>query len=506
MVFTVTNTNDSGTGSLGQAILDANANPGLDTIAFNIQGTGLHSITPLSPLPSITDPVIIDGYSQPGSGPNTLPNGDNAVLLIELDGSGAGFSNGLNIQKGGDGSRIQGLVINRWNATLQSAILLNSNRNLITGNFIGTDVTGTIPLANSAGVSLGSGASNNTIGGTTPGARNVISGNQVDGVLITDTGTSGNLVQGNLIGINAAGTARLSNAADGVTIFGGATNNTIGGTAAGARNIISGNQSDGVDIFGRDTTGNLVQGNYIGTDPTGTIAMSNAEGVDIASGAANNTIGGTAAGARNIISGNQLDGVSFFDIGTAGNLVQGNYIGTDATGTTALSNAAEGVVISGGAANNTIGGTASGARNIISGNQFDGVSFFDIGTAGNLVQGNYIGTDATGTTALSNADDGVAISGGAADNTIGGTASGARNIISGNHLGGLDISDSDSNLVQGNFIGTNSTGTIVLGNGGAGVLIGFVITDPSNVKDSIRSAPPTRTPRGTGTFWAEHSG
>src|SRR5947209_1999009 len=87
--FTVTNTNDSGAGSLRQAILDANANPGLDTIAFNIPGAGVQTISPASVLPTITDSVIIDGYSQPGSSANTDPNGFNGTLLIELSGAAA---------------------------------------------------------------------------------------------------------------------------------------------------------------------------------------------------------------------------------------------------------------------------------------------------------------------------------------------------------------------------------------------------------------------------------
>ena len=174
--FTVTNTNDSGPGSLRQTILDANANPGPDTIDFNIPGAGPHSIQPASALPTITDPVIIDGYTQPGASPNSNGPGLglNTVLKIELDGSNAGANvTGLTITAGG--STVRGVVINRFNG---NGILLETNGgNLIEGNFIGVDVTGSGGMGNTlTGVRL-NGAPSNTIGGTTPGAGNVISGN-----------------------------------------------------------------------------------------------------------------------------------------------------------------------------------------------------------------------------------------------------------------------------------------------------------------------------------------
>ncbi|MBI3418499.1 MAG: hypothetical protein HY043_24675 [Verrucomicrobia bacterium] len=123
--FTVTTTNDAGAGSLRQAIGDANASPGLDSIIFNIPGAGPHSIQPLSPLPTITDPVVIDGYTQPGASPNTLSQGDNAVLVIELDGTSAGAgASGLTITSGG--STVSGLAINRFTANrpLQNRVIL----------------------------------------------------------------------------------------------------------------------------------------------------------------------------------------------------------------------------------------------------------------------------------------------------------------------------------------------------------------------------------------------
>ena len=147
--FTVINTNDSGAGSLRQAMLDANANPGFDRIEFDIPGAGPHTIQPLSALPTITDPVIIDGYTQAGASPNTNGPGLglNTVLKIELDGTSAGAGvSGLLITAGG--STVRGLVINRFGGN--GIVLQMDGSNVIDGNFIGIDVTGTSARGNFA--------------------------------------------------------------------------------------------------------------------------------------------------------------------------------------------------------------------------------------------------------------------------------------------------------------------------------------------------------------------
>jgi len=466
MTYTVINTNDAGSGSLRQAIIDANAHTNLDAstpdlIHFNItSGTGPFTISPLSALPTITDPVIIDGLTQAGASCSSWP----PTLKIELNGASAGSGvNGLTITAGN--SAVRGLVINRFSS---DGIEMSSNgSNVFECNLIGTDVVGATDLGNSAHGLFVSNVSSNTIGGTATGARNLISGNS-HGIQITGSGATGNLVQGNLIGTNAGGTAGVGNGGSGVFISGGATNNTIGGTAAGARNVISSNSNDGVEMRDANTNGNFVQGNYLGTDITGALDLgNNGPGVLIMTGASNNTIGGTAAGAGNLISGNGNRGVFIQNVGTSGNLIQGNFIGTNASGNAGVGNTNGGIVISQGTTNNTVGGAAAGTRNLISGNIGPGVLIQGTVTSGNLVQGNYIGTNAAGTAAIANQNgSGVEVFNGTTNNTIGGTAPGAGNVISGNGGHGVYLHETVSgNLVQGNLIGVKATGIGALGNG-----------------------------------------
>ncbi|HEV3343584.1 MAG TPA: hypothetical protein VG125_24645, partial [Pirellulales bacterium] len=325
------------------------------------------------------------------------------------------------------------------------------------------------------GIQIVGGANNNTVGGTTAGAGNVISGNTGDGIDIINPGTANNLVEGNYVGTDATGTNPLANAFGGVNIYGSAANNTIGGTAAGAGNVISANTLNGVSIRDPGSAGNLVEGNFIGTDKTGetivgtdgTSSLGNGvAGIEIGNGATSNTIGGTTSGAGNVISGNAIDGIDLNDVGTSGNLVEGNLIGTDAHGTIALGNHGNGaVVIFAGATSNTIGGITAAARNVIAADSGNGVFISDSGTSQNLVEGNYIGTDSSGAKPLGNAADGVIILAGASHNTIG-----AGNVISGNAANGVEI-QSNGNWAEGNLIGTDLTGTIALPNGEYGVLL-----------------------------------
>jgi len=444
----VSNTSPSGPGSLQQAILDANATTGLDTIVFQIPGTGVHTIAPASALPSITDPVVIDGTTQPGFA---------GTPLIEINGVSAGSgSDGFRLPAGN--SIIRGLAINRFGG---AGIHLQApgGTNLVQGNFIGTDPTGTLNLGNGQfplplGGILVDGSSGNWIGGPYPTNGNIISANQGSGIYLLNC--SGNTIQGNLVGTALAGTAALGNSTNGITLY-GATSNLIGGTLTSERNLISGNGWSGVYLYGTLTTGNRLEGNYIGTQTNGSLALPNAaDGVTL-NGARANAIGGTDAGAGNLISGNGRGGVVLRGAGTDHNSIQGNYIGTDLAGQLALGNTFSGLTIVGGTSN-LIGGTMPAARNVISANRLSGI-YITTNASANLVQGNLIGLDATGTNGLGNLINGVSVDG-AAFTVLGGTSPGAGNFISGNTNYGIEIygTSATNNVVQGNYIGPDVTG------------------------------------------------
>jgi CSLREA domain-containing protein len=477
--FTVNSTADPGNGvcdlaecTLREAINAANASAATtDTIAFNISGAGPHTVAPGSALPTISDPLVIDGYTQSGASANTNPVGQaiNATLMIVLDGSGAGVVSGLNITAAG--CTVRGLVINQFDSLGIHISGAGASGNLVEGNFIGTDVTGTTALGNGVhGISIDA-ASGNTVGGTTAAARNILSGNTTHGVEVIFAASTGNVIQGNYVGVDASGTTALGNGNSGV-VLDEALDNTVGGTATGAGNVISGHSSSGV-VMTPATAGNTVQGNYIGTDAPGTSAIPNKWGVYL-NGASNNTVGGTTASARNIISGNTNVGVYVVGSLATGNVVQGNYIGLDITGTSGVSaGSGDGVFLSD-ASSNTIGGTAAGAGNVISDN-LNGVTLTQDADA-NVFQGNFIGTTPDGMSDLGNSQNGVRMARDASGNTVGGTTAAASNVISGNGLNGVHIFPvgaqiPTSNLIQGNYIGTDATGSTLLGNDGDGVLL-----------------------------------
>jgi hypothetical protein len=466
MTFTVTKTDDSGPGSLRQAILDANDNPGADMISFNILGDGPYRIAPNSDLPIIRGPITIDGTTQPNFA---------GKPIIELTGSNAETKEGLFFRFGN--STVRGLVINQFDGN--GILLIDAEGGTtIEGCFLGTDATGTLPQGNGGGPAGGSGvtileSSNNQIGGTRPEARNLISANR-QGVFVAFS--TNDKIEGNYIGTDITGTLPLGNESSGVGVS-ARKNARVGGTVPGARNIISGNY---VGVGAHE--GNQVQGNYIGTDVTGTRSLENQYGVSCGGA----TIGGTTIAARNIISGNFFQGVE----AGGGCLLQGNFIGTDTTGTFALPNRSEGIFIFALPGNVVIGGTADGAGNLISGNRGSGVEF--LFSTGNQVQGNFIGTDATGTKALPNSGHGVFISG-AFGNAVGGESPDARNIISGNGLHGVAIgirkedvkdiaSGGELNRIQGNLIGVDVTGLAALGNKLSGVFV-----DAESVNNPILS-------------------
>lgn len=361
--FTVTNTNDSGAGSLRQAIIDSNGSVGIDTIAFNIAGSGPHSISLATSLPAITGPVFVDGYTQPGAIPNSNPitMGSNAVLMIEIVGTGS--INALLFQTNSGGSTVRGLVINRFSIAIQ----LVSGGNTIAGNYIGTDPTGGIALGNGVGIRIVD-SDNNVIGGTTPDARNVISANtnrQVDNSFTISNTT----VQGNFIGLNSAGTAGLGGT--GGLAFSAASSSLIGGSNLEERNVISGT-NNAVNITNGSDSVSLL-GNLIGTDITGTFSLGGGNNTVAISGSSNVTIGGLTSvpgtPPGNVIGGGVSSDIQAGSGGGAatGFTIQGNLVGIGLTGTVLGGNKPGISVGSLGVSSGFIGGSVAGSGNIIAG-------------------------------------------------------------------------------------------------------------------------------------------
>jgi len=464
----VTTTADFGPGSLRAALYYITDNPGT-IVRFNTPvsdpgySNGVFNIHLTGHLPPLANnAMVIDGSTQPGFTGKPLIVVDGSQIIPETFTSNSGlliYSSSNQVKN----ISFQGF---NWNGlTLEYA---DATNNTIAGCWLGLDYTGTNTAPNALqGILIFDGASGNFVGGTNALARNVLSGNTQYGVLISGTNTAGNVILGNYIGTDAGGSLMVSNALGGVFLADGTSRNIIGGTNAGAGNVISGNLGNGILIRGSNVVNNTVLGNYIGTDATGMNALPNTvAGVTIDTGSSSNLIGGTVAGARNVISGNILNydyGVIIAGPGTSGNLVEGNYIGLGSNGVTAVPNYF-GMMCSGGATTNTFGGTVAGARNIISGNSSYGMMVKDSGTSGNVVEGNYVGLDANGVTAVPNYF-GVIVYNGATNNLIGGTSAGAANFVSGNYYG-VYITDpgTSGNFVEGNFIGTDHTGTSGVGN------------------------------------------
>ncbi|MGB5539518.1 MAG: DUF2341 domain-containing protein [Gammaproteobacteria bacterium] len=304
--YTVTTLADSGAGSLRQAITDANASGGADTIEFTVTG----SITLVTGLPAISQPVNIDATTAPGY---------VGEPLVILDGS-AVTGNGLTFQSGADGSSVQGLAIVDFTG---NGIQINSGADgiSITGNWIGTTGNGSIGVGNSNNGINVQGA-NTIIGGTGANDGNVITNNGNEGINVTGTGATGTVIQGNIIGLDPDGSTGSGNGDVGIALLSGADNTTIGGTTVEARNIIS-NNYEGIEI---NSSNNIVQGNYIGTDITGTLDRGNRsdDGIEIQNNATGNLIGGTTPGAGNLIAFNALDGINI--VNGSGNAVLGNEI------------------------------------------------------------------------------------------------------------------------------------------------------------------------------------
>jgi Ca2+-binding RTX toxin-like protein len=378
----------------------------------------------------------------------------------------------------------------------------------VLGNYLGTNATGTAAIGNRFGMRIFGGAQNIVVGGTAPGARNVISGSLDEAILIDGIGTANNSVVGNYIGLNSDGDAAIANRR-GVRIQGGATGNTIGGDTPAHRNVISGSTEEGVVVLGAATSSNTIAGNFIGLAADGNTILSNLFGVDIFGAGPNNVVGGPTSASRNVISGNTR-GIRIAN--SNGTQVQSNFIGTDATGSLDRGNELIGVwvidsnnvaiggdtVTPGLAPGNVISGTGNlsgtGTNVLVAANA--------IGTtSGTTLAGNLIGIDATGTFALDpiNSATGVYLQG-TTGVMIGGASALQRNIISGHSSSGLTIDNAggapgmaSNNTVAGNYFGSDRTGLLPLGNGrgialqlgassnviglvAAGNLVGFSVT------------------------------
>ena len=490
-VLVVTTTNDSGAGSLRAEITAANASPG-STIVFNIPesdpgfnaGGGWFSIVPLTQLPSLTaDGTTIDGSTQTAFTGDTNPAGPE----IFLDGRLAVLAEGpvpprsLWIQSS---STVEGLTVSGFAG--DEIYISGANGAVVRGDYVGTDPTGTSMIVppidgrtfETEGVQVVDGSTNTLIGGTSAADRNVISGNTGAGVYLSSP-DNGVLIEGNYIGTNATGTAALANGRgvaagpDGSWASEpGPTNVTIGGTAPGAGNLISGNGlgsqmngSLGIGLGG--VSGFTIQGNLIGTDATGSHAIPNdSDGVQIFDDVADTVIGGTSAAARNVISGNTEAGIHVFGTMPGGSGILGNYIGTDVTGSQALGNGFAGIVVDG-ASGTPIGGVAAGAGNVISGNGSPsgpdaggpGILVFD-GAGHALIVGNTIGLGADGTTPVPNVNDGIEFNTNAFGSDV------KFNTIAGNGGIGVDLLSGFSNTLIRNSIFSNGGLGIDLGGDG----------------------------------------
>jgi parallel beta-helix repeat protein len=404
---TVASAADSGAGTLRACLQTAGSGATIDFSPTAFPPASPVTITLLTPLPHLPGSVILDA--------------SNAGVI--LDGGSLGEGDCC-LALTSDGNIMRGLQLTGCG----TAILVMGRNNVIGGN----RGQGTGPV----------------------GQGNLISANREFGIFIAGAEASENLVVGNLIGTDVTGTQARGNGSIGVFLHGGAHDNTIGGTQAWQRNIVSDNL-DGISMMGEGTSRNRVIGNYVGTDVSGTIGLGNrGRGIGIEVSASANLVQG------NLSSGNGGAGILISDRGADYNVIIGNQVGTDASGTQPIPNEWVGVIVGEGSFNR-IGGTAPGEGNLISGNDI-GVTVGGSNAPGNLVLGNLIGTDGSGLNALGNTGEGLTIS---ASETIV-----EHNVISGNGTAGIDLGDgSTSSFVLGNIIGTDRGKTIALGNAGVGI-------------------------------------
>ena len=456
-IFTVTNLTDGSPGSLRSQINAANASPGNDTIQFAVAG----AINLFAPMTAITGPVFIDGTSAPGYVACGQPQ-------IALDGSSAGAANGIQLLSGASGSTIAALNVRNFN--LNGIQFIDSDDNRIQGCFIGTTQDGNSAASNGQnGIQMELGSDFNLIGGPAACNGNVLSGNNGQGIALN--GCNFNTVSGNLIGLNATGTAAVGNNSIGLFLVNGSNSNVIGGSALLERNVIANNGNglagNGVDING--CSNNTFLNNHIGVNPTGTVAMGNAENGMALFNAPNTTI------RNNVISNHNFHAIVLN--GGSNNIdIFGNVIGTNAAGTVAMGNDDSGVIVINSSTVN-IGGTNPGEGNLLSGSISE-YGVFVIGSSNVNILGNRIGTDATGTLPIPNFDGGIRIDFNSDNNIVGGTAAGAGNTIAFNTGYGVGVlsNDCNQNLISRNSFFCNTGEGIDLNNAGNNNYASPVIT------------------------------
>lgn len=454
--YMVSNTADSGPGSMRQAILDANnhvngyASAIRDVIAFDpsVFGSGAQTISLLSALPALTDSVAVDG---------TLADG---MPGVRLDGSAAGSGvDGLDLYSGN--TLIKGLIFSNFGGN--GIVIAQAGGDVIQGNYIGTDATGAGWGGNALdGLLILAGGDAQVLG-------NAIAANGGNGIEIRDG--SNDAIKSNYIGVDSTGRKTMGNGGNGILLF-NMSNVAIGGILSGDGNVISANAGDGIQI--RNGSSMItVEGNFVGTDTSGDAALGNGgNGVDVLDTSHDITIGGLLSTAGNTLSGNSASGVQL--AGNGGNIfVQGNHIGADPSGMLALGNSGNGIYISGPC-------NALIANNLLSGNNGNGVDITTSGIA--TVQGNLIGLAADGMTPLGNLGAGVFISG--SGNVIGGTAAGQGNSIAFNGENGVTVLLSGTaNSIRGNSIFSNTLIGIDLGNDGVTLNDASGHVGPNNYQD-----------------------
>ena len=416
--------------------------------------TGVWTIALQSALPAIGgNAAFINGYSQTGAAKNTLVQGDNAKIVIAIDGAGAGSIVGLTIKQ--SGSQVRGLDIE--NCAADGVLVAAAGNVQVAGCFIGTDPSGETAVPNYNGVVIQN--SSNTIGGPNVDDRNVISGNSGSGISIPDQGTNplniestGNEVENNYIGVDAAGTKALGNSGVGVHDYG--SGDTYGGTSAGLGNVISGNKGGGIITGGSAT----IEGNFIGTDNTGNAGLGN-KGSGIS--AQQDSFGAPVLSI--IIKNNVISDSAAWGVFVAGSsqesqatyVIANNLIGTNAAGTAALGNTLMGLTLA--AVENT-----SILNNVISASGDWGLQLNDSVA---VIQGNLIGTDRTGQVPFGNTMGGMLITS-SSGNVIGGTGTGQGNVVADNGGVGIYVGGGQQNRITQNSIFGNAATGIQVQTGG----------------------------------------